>query len=396
MKNLVFLLALTASLRTAFGQSAGTVSSIISKTTSSSSVKPSSTLPSLPDAAANHGAGQWGDKFNQGAGGGENSGGAQTAWIPTDGSTPPDEAVAKFLMARQAGLSSQYLYQLSPNLVDSAALRGFTGSLVPTLDTQDANLGGSAQVFLSHGERDTLSTTTRRSLHERSLCTNATAPIHLFSGLGNSVTILQADIPFDGGILHVTDGFFTLPKSLPDSLSLTPEAATFGSYLNSSNTSFDATPAATVFAPNNAAVLAALSTNQTLTADQATALVGAHVVTGYVAYSPLLISGTTLKTVSGPSITIGTGSDGSILVNGKSKIVKADIVITNGVVHLIDKVLFTPPSLTTPSATPPPQFTGAASWSPHDIRGTGWFGGIVWPVFVAAMIALGGNMVFGI
>jgi len=300
-------------------------------------------------------------------------------------------------MARQATLESQYLYQMSPNLVDAAAMRGFTGSVVSTLDTQDANLGGGSQVFLSHGERDSssLSANTRRSLQGRSICTNDTAPIHLFSGLGNNVTVLKADIPYDGGILHVTSGFFSIPQSLSTSLSLTPEGTTFGTYLSSSNSSLDATPAITVFAPNNAAILSALSTNQTLTADEVTGLVGAHVVNGFAAYSPYLISGATFKTVSGSSVTISTKSDGSILVNGASKIVKSDIVISNGVVHLIDKVLYTPPSLVTPTPSAPPQFTGAAGWSPYNIKDAGFLGSIMWPILVATVTALGGAIAFG-
>jgi len=300
-------------------------------------------------------------------------------------------------MARQATLESQYLYQVSPNFVDAAALRGFTGSVVSTLDTQDATLGGSSQVFLSHGERDSssLSANTRRSLYGRSLCTNDTSPIHLFSGLGNNVTILKADIPYDGGILHITSGFFSIPQALSTSLSLTPEATTFETYLSSSNSSLDTTPAITVFAPSNAAILSALSANQTLTAAEVTGLIGAHVVDGFAAYSPYLINGATFKTVSGPSVTISTQSDGSVLINGASKIVKSDIVISNGVVHLIDKVLYTPPSLNTPTPSAPPQYTGAAGWSPYNTKGTGYLGSIMWPIFVATAVALGGAMAFG-
>jgi hypothetical protein len=138
----------------------------------------------------------------------------KTAFVPSDDSFPPDQAKALvLLLARQDTLDHQFLYQLSPNLVDAATLRGFTGnitgSIVPTFDTQDANLGGSAQVVLSHGERDNLvfGGNSRRSVHGRSLCNDTTlAPIQLFSGMGNNVTIIKEDIPFDGGLLQITNG----------------------------------------------------------------------------------------------------------------------------------------------------------------------------------------------
>jgi len=142
--------------------------------------------------------------------GGLNSGGVKTAFVPSDDSFPPDKAKAlALLLARQDTLDPQLLYQLSPKLVDAATLRGFTGSIVPSFDTQDANLGGRAQVVLSHGERDNLvfGGNSRRSVHDRNLCNDTTlAPIQLFSGMGNNVTIIKEDIPFDGGLLQITNG----------------------------------------------------------------------------------------------------------------------------------------------------------------------------------------------
>ena len=167
----------------------------------------SPTTNSFADVAKANGGGQYAMSFNSGAGGGPNSGGGKTAWVPADGSAPPSFQKALHLMARQGSPSNQYLYQMSPNLVDSTAMRSLTGSIVQTFDTQDANLDGRPQVFLSHGERDSLASTGNysQSLRRRSLCTT-TSPIHLFSGMGNNVTILKADIPFNGGIMHITSG----------------------------------------------------------------------------------------------------------------------------------------------------------------------------------------------
>jgi hypothetical protein len=100
------------------------------------------------------------------------------------------------LALRQAGYSTgQYLYQVSNQLLTAEILRGYTGSIIETLDTE-ANLGGGGQTVLTRGQRGV-----------ENACSNTTAPIQLISGLGNAVTIVEEDIPFDGGILHVISGY---------------------------------------------------------------------------------------------------------------------------------------------------------------------------------------------
>lgn len=62
-----------------------------------------------------------------------------------------------------------------------------------------------------------------------------------------------------------------------------------------------------------------------------------HVINGTIGYSSGLENGTTLETVNGESVTITIG-DGGIFVNN-AKVVTSDILIANGVVHVIDEVL---------------------------------------------------------
>ena len=61
---------------------------------------------------------------------------------------------------------------------------------------------------------------------------------------------------------------------------------------------------------------------------------------GFAAYSPYLINGALFRTVEGVDVSISTADDGSIFINGDASIVTEDIVIANGVVHVIDKVCF--------------------------------------------------------
>ena len=97
----------------------------------------------------------------------------------------------------------------------------------------------------------------------------------------------------------------------------------------------------TVFAPTNAAfakvpksVLDKLGKNPAALK----AVLTYHVVAGKVMAADVvkLKDGTKVKTVNGASITVGTKH--GVMVD-KAKVVKADIVCSNGVIHMIDSVI---------------------------------------------------------
>ena len=80
---------------------------------------------------------------------------ASLTFIPTDKAAPPNlPTPTAALMARQNSLNSQYLYQISPYLIDAATMRSFTGSIIETLYGRSAALDNRTQAVLSHGERD--------------------------------------------------------------------------------------------------------------------------------------------------------------------------------------------------------------------------------------------------
>ncbi|KAL4917363.1 FAS1 domain-containing protein [Aspergillus aurantiobrunneus] len=304
---------------------------ILAQDTSSSTSSPTSTSistespssPPLPDAASPHGGGRWGNAISNELPPGAR--GRRTAFVPSDDSFP-SRAV------RQAGYGAeQYLYQVSDQLLTAASLRAFAGSIIESLDS-DANLGGRGQAVLSHGQRDTAV----------DACSNTTAPIRLYSGLGNNVTILEEDIPFDGGILHIISGPFTRPTALSESLRSTSQASSFTQYISSHLPSLDSTASITVFVPANDGLTATLGSNATISEAEITALVDGHVVSGVVAYSPLLISGARFQTLDRQEIVVTADANGDILLNDAARVVRSDIVIGNGVVHLIDQPLSTP------------------------------------------------------
>ncbi len=67
-----------------------------------------------------------------------------------------------------------------------------------------------------------------------------------------------------------------------------------------------------------------------------------HVVAGKVmASSVVTMDGKSVKTVEGASVKIRVGKKGGVKVNN-AKVVKTDIVASNGVIHVIDTVLIPP------------------------------------------------------
>merc|ERR1712032_788917 len=66
-----------------------------------------------------------------------------------------------------------------------------------------------------------------------------------------------------------------------------------------------------------------------------------HVVSGAAVYSKDLKPTQNVKTLQGDDVLV-TSSSAGVTINGDSKVIKADIAATNGVVHIIDTVLMPP------------------------------------------------------
>jgi transforming growth factor-beta-induced protein len=100
----------------------------------------------------------------------------------------------------------------------------------------------------------------------------------------------------------------------------------------------------TVFAPTDAAFAAVpKATLDALLADPKGALTDVltyHVVPGKVMASDLS-DGMTLTTVNGAALPVTVNADGTVMV-GDATVTTADIETSNGVIHVIDKVLIPP------------------------------------------------------
>ncbi len=104
----------------------------------------------------------------------------------------------------------------------------------------------------------------------------------------------------------------------------------------------------TVFAPTDAAFADALKslgvTKEALFADKAklAAILTYHVVSGKVMAADVVkLDGKSATTLNGKEIKIAV-SGGTVTLNGGTKVTTTDIATSNGVIHVIDKVLLPP------------------------------------------------------
>lgn len=142
---------------------------------------------------------------------------------------------------------------------------------------------------------------------------------------------------------YILDAVLDAPPVLADALFSTnlsafQAAAQQASYIGS----LEAARGLTIFAPSNQAAASLISANNSNLGNVSTltALLGNHVVNGTTIYSTQLPLNTT--SASGEPLITSTNSSGAFVSSGSStaKIIQPDILISNGVLHIIDNVLF--------------------------------------------------------
>ena len=162
----------------------------------------------------------------------------------------------------------------------------------------------------------------------------------------NDATVTVADITTDNGVVHVIDAVILPPAdpTVADIIADSDDHFVLAAVLDS--TGLDETLAGegpfTVFAPTDAAfdlidpltLIDILQDNDLLTS-----ILTYHVAGGNV-LSTDLSDGQMITTVNGADVTISI-MDGTVMVN-EATVVIADLVGSNGVVHVIDAVLLPP------------------------------------------------------
>ncbi|KAK5090412.1 hypothetical protein LTS08_002687 [Lithohypha guttulata] len=192
---------------------------------------------------------------------------------------------------------------------------------------------------------------------------NATGSnVTFFSGLSSNSSVVNASIPFSGGTIHIINRFLTVPQNISTTgvaLNLTSAVGAIGQ-LNLTQ-AVDYTPDLTVFLPNNAAFQRIGGNLANLTVEQLAGIFAYHIVNGTVLYSTDIQNGTSVETTGG-NVTL-TLQGSNVFVNN-ARVIRPNVLVANGVVHVIDRVLNPANTTATPNAsTTEEAFPGATSAS---------------------------------
>ena len=161
-------------------------------------------------------------------------------------------------------------------------------------------------------------------------------------------TVTTADVPASNGVIHIIDTVLTPPADLVDIPAVATSTGVHTALvaaLAQANlvATLQGTGPFTIFAPTDAAFTDAGIDLSTFDTDEENAtlvdILTYHVVSGSV-LSTALTDGLTATALNGDDVTFTVNADG-VKVND-ANVVTADVAASNGVVHVIDKVLMPP------------------------------------------------------
>ena len=239
----------------------------------------------------------------------------------------------------------------------------------PTNTAFDAFLGGTAiedvdnavltQLVLNHIINTELFAADLTTGYQKTIATQASsnAAIDMYidttSGvvINNQSTVIGVDIEADNGVLHEVDMVINTP-TINTFVSIDPSLSSLEAALtDEGNTVFtdllsDTTLDLTLFAPTNDAFTIFLdgAMLSDIDNDVLGQVLSNHVIPGTVAISSTL-SNLYINTAAvfngdmNAPITMYVNTDDGVLLNGASSVTQADIVTSNGVIHIIDTVV---------------------------------------------------------
>jgi len=184
--------------------------------------------------------------------------------------------------------------------------------------------------------------------------------VYLTSGLKNRAEVVTANVNFTGGVVHIIDSVLTIPPKISTTASDAGLSAFAGALnLAGLTNAVDGLKDITVFAPSNAAFQNIGSALGNLSSAALTSILTYHVINGTIAYSPSL-GNVSIPTLGGGRVNITVSPAGQVYVN-QARVINPDILVANGVVHVIDNVLN--PNGTVSAGNGTNAFPGASSVS---------------------------------
>ncbi len=221
------------------------------------------------------------------------------------------------LLANKALLTAVLTYHVLPGKIEASAVGGVLGQPIATVQ------GGVFKIETTGG-------------------------LKITDGRNRVANITSTDVAASNGVIHVIDKVI-LPADktiVQTAIASAPEFSVLVEAVQAAGL-VDALSAAgpfTVFAPTNAAFAAALAelgvTKEALFANTAllTAVLTYHVVPSRVFKAQVPV-GSPIATLQGATFTVGSDLAITDQVGRKANIVATDVLTSNGVIHVIDKVI---------------------------------------------------------
>lgn len=162
--------------------------------------------------------------------------------------------------------------------------------------------------------------------------------------LNGSINVTSADIAADNGVIHVVDAVITpldIVGHAAANSNFTQLVGALGAAPGGLVAALQAEGPYTVFAPINSAFEAISGVVATLTPEQLATVLTYHVVAGSNVRSTALSEGMMVTTLSGQTFTINLEGGATITdqTGAITNIVLTDVQTTNGVIHVLDKVI---------------------------------------------------------
>jgi len=281
-------------------------------------------------------------------------------------------------------ITSLLQYHVAAGLVNATALNTTDTVIHTTLSGAPAVLlpGNQTQVLVL----DKLSNGT---IHIQNAGTNVTV-------LGNA-TYSNLQVWVIDSVLQIPGNLSTVVAANSD---LSGLVAAVNGALPSLIPSASAQKGLTLFAPVNSAITAAAATLATANQTTLTNVLLNHVINGTVVYSSQITNGLNVTSAGGEPLTFTSNSTGVFVTSGSSsaRIVQANVLTSNGVVHLIDSVLLNTAS--NPAAASS-AYNSATSVAAHQTSsqtapvGTSTTGGSVRSLDISTPMKVVAGLVFG-
>ena len=159
------------------------------------------------------------------------------------------------------------------------------------------------------------------------------------SGLKAVSTVTTADVEYNNGIIHIIDTVLTIPQPVSDTLLAGGLTALAGAATELDLVStLEGLGDVTIFAPTYDAFRAIAGAASGLSTAQLATILQYHVISGTVVYSTSLDGNASTPTLQGTNVDITVTPDGALFVDG-ARVINSDVLIANGVLHIIDAVL---------------------------------------------------------